>query len=82
VEKYGIRIASHDLETAVALMAHSRGDLVAVTDNTGEEREAGAGHIKALTDFWEQHVSSWRERRPVFLSCLSISKAPPGRLMI
>jgi len=68
VEKYGIPTASHDLETAVALLVHGRGDLVAVTDNTGEEREAGAGHIKAPTDFWEQHVSALaREAAGVFI---------------
>ena len=68
VEKYGIPTASHDLETAVALLVHGRGDLIAVTDDTGEEREAGAGHIKAPTEFWRRHVSALtREAAGVFV---------------
>ena len=56
VEKYGVPTAYHDLETALALLVHRHGDLVAVTDHAGAEWKPGAGHIQAPEDDWQEHV--------------------------
>jgi hypothetical protein len=53
VEEYGWPTAHHDLESALALLVYPYGDLVALSDETGE---AGAGYVRSTDLSWQDEV--------------------------
>lgn len=55
VEEYGWPTASHDLESALALLVYPCGDLVALSDEPGE---AGAGYVRSTDLSWQEEVEA------------------------
>jgi hypothetical protein len=55
VEEYGWPTVSHDLESALGLLVHPYGDLVALSDDPGE---AGAGHVRSTDLSWQKEVEA------------------------
>ncbi len=53
IEEYGWPEAHHDLESALALLTHQLGDLVALSDNPGK---AGAGYVRSTDATWQDEV--------------------------
>lgn len=53
VEEYGLPTIYHDLESALALLVHPYGELVALSKKEGK---AGAGYVKSTNDKWEHIV--------------------------
>jgi hypothetical protein len=59
IEEHGWPESHHDLESALALLVHGLGDLVALSDEPGR---AGAGYVRSTDGAWRDEVQALCER--------------------